>query len=114
LTISAESKEQQLDERIDRITDEVHGVLRALVIRTLEEEKARGPEPLPPLEPLLTARQVAELLAVDIQTVYRLRREGHLRAVWISETTFMFDPSEVRRFREAGGVKAAADAEAAS
>lgn len=110
--MSVENREQSLDERIDQITDEVHGVLRALVIRTLEEEKARGPEPLPPLEPLLTAKQVSELLAVDVQTVYRLRREGHLRAVWISETTFMFDPSEVRRFREAGGVKAASDVEA--
>jgi excisionase family DNA binding protein len=48
---------------------------------------------------LLTPEQVAECLGyTDVHSVYRLKREGRLTAVYISEKTYRFLNSEVQKF----------------
>ena len=56
--------------------------------------------------PLLSADEVGKRLGgIDKQAVYRLKRENQLKAVYLSETRFMFHPDEVERFIRDGGVK---------
>lgn len=59
-------------------------------------------------EKLLTADEVAAWVGESRATVYQWKREGHLRAVMISETHMRFAPEEVRRFIREGGVKVVA------
>lgn len=48
---------------------------------------------------LLTAEQVAELLGyTDVHSVYRLKKEEKLTAVYLSEKALRFRNSEVQRF----------------
>lgn len=48
---------------------------------------------------LLTAEQVAEILAYnDVTSVYRLKREGRLTGVYITDKALRFYNSEVQRF----------------
>jgi hypothetical protein len=48
---------------------------------------------------LLTAEQVADMLGyTDIHSVYRLKREGRLTAVYISDKAYRFRNSEVQKF----------------
>jgi len=48
---------------------------------------------------LLTPTQVAEMLGyTDVHSVYRLRREGRLPAVYITDKQFRFRNSDVQRF----------------
>lgn len=77
--------------------------LEALIERKLEQLMSGKPrEPLP----LLSADEVgARLGGIDKQAVYRLKREGALKAVYLSATRFMFSPEEVERFIREGGVK---------
>lgn len=50
---------------------------------------------------LLTADQVAEVLNyTDRHAVYKLKREGKLRAVSLGDKTLRFSRDEVRRFIE--------------
>lgn len=47
---------------------------------------------------LLTAEQVAEILAyTDVNSVYRLKREGKLEAVYLTEKTYRFRNSDVQK-----------------
>lgn len=78
--------------------------LEEIVRKVIREELHTAP--VVELEGLLTADRVAELLDCDRQTVYRLRRENHLKAVFTGETTFKFAPEEVRRFIKVGGIQA--------
>jgi hypothetical protein len=75
--------------------------LRALIREiVLEEiyEVPRNPRPL------LNADEVGDRLGgIDRQAVYRLKREGKLKAVHLSTTRFMFQPEEVERFIREGG-----------
>jgi len=54
------------------------------------------------LRPLLTSEQVAEILGVSVEQVYRLAK-GQLRAaaVEVGEGTLRFDVGRVERFIEA-------------
>lgn len=48
---------------------------------------------------LLTAEQVAEALGyTDVHSVYRLKKEGKLDAVYLSANAIRFRNSEVQRF----------------
>lgn len=77
--------------------------LRTMIREIVLEEVSAGP--VAP-RPLLNADQVGVLLGgIDRQAVYRLKREGALKAVHLSETRFMFHPDEVDRFIREGGVK---------
>jgi excisionase family DNA binding protein len=53
------------------------------------------------LSPLLTTRQVAELLSVSPATVLRRWRAGELPGYRISSNALRFDPAEVRQWLEA-------------
>jgi excisionase family DNA binding protein len=53
------------------------------------------------LEPLLSVKKVAKYLGISESGVYRLRRTGELSGVKVGART-LFEPSEVRRFIEAG------------
>lgn len=59
-------------------------------IPTSEEESS-----LP--ERLLTAAQVADWLQLNVQSVYRLGREGHLARVRLSDNTVRFRQADVER-----------------
>lgn len=54
-----------------------------------------------PLEPLLTAEDVAKLLSVSESLVYQLRRTGKLRAIRIG-TLLRFRPVDVREYIDGG------------
>lgn len=51
----------------------------------------------PPLEPLLTAEGVAQLLGVSESLVYKLRRENKIRAIRIG-ALLRFRPADVRSY----------------
>ncbi len=53
------------------------------------------------IEPLLTAEQVAQLLGVSESLVYKLRREGRLRAIRIG-ALLRFRPRDVRLYVNGG------------
>jgi predicted DNA-binding transcriptional regulator AlpA len=54
---------------------------------------------LPADDRLLTAEQVAETLGyTDVTSVYRLKKEGRLTGVYITEKALRFYNSEVQRF----------------
>lgn len=91
------------EETIDLLAQDVISIARALVTRLYEEERAARPMP-EPLEKLMSAKEVAALFERDEQYVYRLRREGYLKPVWLTDTTFAFDPAEVRCFIKEGGI----------
>lgn len=47
---------------------------------------------------LLTAEQVAEILGyTDVNSVYRLKREGKLEPVYLTEKTYRFRNSDVQK-----------------
>lgn len=74
-------------------------IIREIVSQEIPETP-RAPRPL------LSAEQVGDLLGgIDKQAVYRLQREGELKAVHLSKTRFKFHPDEVERFIREGGVK---------
>lgn len=53
------------------------------------------------LPPLLTAEQVAEVLGVSVEQIYRLaKRQLRSAAVEVGEGTLRFDPARVARFIE--------------
>lgn len=83
-------------------------------LRTLIREIIREELPVRPrvAQPLLTAEEAGQRLGVDKQTVYRLKREEALKAVYLSETRFMFQVEEIERFIGEGGVKLCRLAEA--
>ena len=73
--------------------------LEEIIKRVIREELARARESQDLA--LLTAEQVAELLNfTDTHSVYRLKREGKLRAVNLGAATMRFTRAEVRRFIE--------------
>lgn len=75
--------------------------LRALVREIVREEVYEVPRSP---QPLLTVDEVGDRLGgIDRQAVYRLKREGALKAVYLSATRFMFQPEEVERFIREGG-----------
>ena len=48
---------------------------------------------------LLTTEQVADLLGyTDVHSVYRLKRDGKLTAVYLSDKVYRFRNSEVQKF----------------
>lgn len=51
---------------------------------------------------LLTAQEVAEILGVTLNWVYKLGRDGSLPSVRIGKLV-RFDPKEVKEFIEKGG-----------
>lgn len=83
--------------------------LRTMIREIILEEM---PQQSRAVEPLLTAEEAGHRLGVDKQTVYRLKREDALKAVYLSETRFMFQVEEVERFIREGGVKLCPLAEA--
>jgi len=50
------------------------------------------------VEPLLTKRQVAQLLGVTQRTIDNWRSEGRLRAAKLGPGVVRFDPAEIRSF----------------
>ena len=52
------------------------------------------------LEPLLTVREVCELLAISKQTLYRLLGRGDLVAIRVSQSP-RFRPSEITAYLDA-------------
>lgn len=81
------------------LEDSIRSVVREIVREEVAQavpQKAR---------PLLTAEQAGELLGLDKQSVYRLAREGQLKAVYVSESRFRFHPNEIERFIKQGGVQ---------
>jgi excisionase family DNA binding protein len=50
-----------------------------------------------PIEPLLTAEDVARLLSVSESLVYQLRRSGKIRAIRVG-TLLRFRPADVRAY----------------
>ncbi len=72
--------------------------LEALLRRVIREELSAA---LNTDDRLLTAEQVAETLGyTDVHSIYRLKREGKLPAVYVSEKAIRFRQSDVRRFIE--------------
>ena len=68
------------------------------IVKTAVREEFEAHSSVSDLE-LLTVKEVAALLKfTDIQTVYKLKREGKLKAVYIGDKTVRFEPAEVRRF----------------
>lgn len=54
-------------------------------------------------EAIYTLREVAARLKVSMATVYRMRKAGRLRGVWISDKVIRVTEGEVQRvLREAG------------
>lgn len=49
-----------------------------------------------PVERLLTAREVADILSLHFREVYKLRRSGELPAVAFGGA-YRFDPADVRK-----------------
>ncbi len=52
---------------------------------------------------LLTAKQVSEILGIDIQRVWDLRRRNLLPCVRLGERQFRFCPQAIEHFIENGG-----------
>lgn len=74
------------------LEEQIADIVRQVVREELERHER-------PLEKLLTAEQVADVLGYsDRQAVYKLKREGKLGAVALGDFTLRFDPDEVRRF----------------
>ena len=72
----------------------------AEVVRKVVREELAAMSNTQDLE-LLTADDVASLLKYDDRhSVYKLKREGKLKAVSLGDKTLRFRPSEVRRFIE--------------
>ena len=87
--------------------------IKAIVREVLREELRAWSSPRLP-DHLLSADEVARVLGFDDrQSVYRLRREGHLKAIWVSEKEFKFAPEVVQAFIDQGGVKRADSADIA-
>lgn len=57
-----------------------------------------------PLEPLLTAEEVAEWLKVSKHRVWELTRDGQLRVVILGERQYRYTRSSVAEFIERGGL----------
>lgn len=65
-----------------------------IVRKVIREELQASPG-----DKLLTTEQVAEILGYnDIHSVYRLKKEGRLQAVYVTEKALRFRNSEVQRF----------------
>lgn len=75
--------------------------LTGLVERILSER-----ETSPPTAPLLlTVRDVARCLQTNTQAVYRLAREGKLRAIKLSPRTLRWTEDAVMAFIAGGGIE---------
>ncbi|HKZ02822.1 MAG TPA: helix-turn-helix domain-containing protein [Pyrinomonadaceae bacterium] len=75
-----------------QIEDIVRKVIREELARQSRDEEID----------LLTADQAAERLGYsDRHSVYKLKREGKLKAVSLGDSTLRFSKAEVRRFIEA-------------
>jgi excisionase family DNA binding protein len=51
-----------------------------------------------PSPPLLTVQQVAELLSVPAERVYRMVRGGELAAIRLGPASIRFDPEDLERW----------------
>lgn len=80
------------------IEETLRELIREVILQEMPQSLPRAPRPL------LSADEVGQRLGIDKQAVYRLKREGALKAVNLSETRFRFHPDEVDRFIENGGV----------
>lgn len=79
------------------LEDTLRDMIREIVLEELPLT------PIGPPPPLLSAEEVGERLGVDRQTVYRMKKEGTLKGVNISDQRFRFHPDEVDRFIREGG-----------
>lgn len=68
------------------------------IVRAVVREELAAQSTVNDLE-LLTADEVASLLKfTDRHSVYKLKREGKLKPVYLGDKTVRFSPVEVRRF----------------
>jgi carbamoylphosphate synthase small subunit len=82
--------------------------IKSIIREVVRDELREWTSPRLP-DHLLSADEVARILGFDDrQSIYRLRREGHLKAVWVSEKEFKFTPEVVQAFIARGGVKGSA------
>lgn len=69
--------------------------LKELLREVIREEMGAQPAD----DRLLTAEQVADILGyTDVTSVYRLKKEGRLTGVYLTEKALRFYNSEVQRF----------------
>lgn len=73
------------------------------IVRTVVREELAAASSVADLE-LLTVEDVMKLLKLtDRHSVYKLKREGKLKPVYLGDKTVRFSPTEIRRFINGNG-----------
>lgn len=54
------------------------------------------------IDPLMRPEEVAEILRVSVDWVYRAARDGQLRSVRLGERVIRFRPEDIRELRDHG------------
>lgn len=60
---------------------------------------------------LISARDVAEWLDLDIQRIYELTRDGHIPFVRIGDRQYRYSITAIQRWIEAGGSQGGGDSD---
>ncbi|HEY3581273.1 MAG TPA: helix-turn-helix domain-containing protein [Pyrinomonadaceae bacterium] len=84
----------------EKVTDQpvIEQWLETIIRRVVREELQTAAHAD---DQLLTAEQVAEMLGLtDVHSVYRLKREKKLRAIYLGNNSLRFRRADVRQFIE--------------